>query len=155
MNDLFNPEQRRSVAIVLKSFEESLRQANVWLQGAEVNGILYQRKLNMPTALKQAAQKRITIALEQIATLAREIGLGQEQDDPAGLIRGEMSENWANLIDTQSDRLKRFGDTDPRLAETFDPAINHLAQLALELAVLFENHLSTSVSSNAENLIEI
>ena len=155
MNDLFNPEQRRSVAIVLKKFEESLHQADAWLQGVEVNGILYQRKLNMPTVLKHTAQARIKAALAQIATLSREIGLGQEQDDPAGLIRGEMSENWANLIDTQSDRLKRFGDTDPRLAETFDPVINHLAQLALELAVLFENHLSTSVSSDAENLIEI
>lgn len=155
MNELYNPAQLRSVAIVLKTFEESLHQADAWLQGAEVNGILYQRKLNMPTALKKAAQKRITIALEHIAALAREIGLEQEQDDPAGLIRGQMSEIWADLIDSQSSKLERFGDTDPRLTERFDPAMQHLAQLALELATLFENHSSTPVSSDAENLFEI
>ena len=155
MNELFNPDQRRSVAVVLKKFEESLRQAAGWLQGAEANGILYRRKLDLSPARRQTALKRIAAALEQIAALSRKIGLEQEQDDPAGLIRGEMSENWANLIDTQSDRLKRYGDADPRLAETFDPAIQHLAQLALELAILFENNSSTPVSSDAENHFEI
>jgi len=138
MNDLLNPDQRRSVAIVLKMFEENLRQTAAWLDGAEANRILYRRKLKPSLARRQSAQHRIAAALEQIATLAKETGLEPEVEDPAGLIRGEMSVNWANLIDTQSGKLKRFGDVDPGLESVLDPAIQRLAQMALELASVFD-----------------
>jgi len=134
MNDLLNPAQRTSVTIVLRNFEESLRQAEAWLQGAEANGILYRRKLDLKPAQRQAAQQRVTAALEIIATLAQAIGLEQEAEDAVGLIRGEMSISWANLTDTQSRKIKRYGDINPELESILDPAIQQLAQLAMELA---------------------
>jgi hypothetical protein len=148
VNDLLNPDQRRSVTIVLRMFEENLRQAEAWLQDAEVNGILYQRKLNLSPARRQAAQQRVAAALEQVAALAQEIGLEPEVEDPAGLIRGELSVSWANLIESQSSKLKRFGDVNPGLESVLDPAIQHLAQATLELAALFENPPFTAAASD-------
>jgi hypothetical protein len=137
MSDLLNPNQRRSVTIVLRNFEENLRQAEAWLQGAEANGILYKRKLNLSPAQWQAAQQRVAAALEQIASLAQEIGLEPEVEDASGLIRGEMSVDWTNLSDLRSRKMKRYGDINPELKSVLDPAIQRLAQLAMELASIF------------------
>ena len=138
MKSLLNPEQQSSVKIVLRMFEDNLREVETWLQGAEVNGILYQRRLNLPAAKREAVQQCVDAALEIIAALAQAIGLEQEVEDAAGLIRGEMSISWANLSDTQSRKLKRYGDVNPELESILDPAIQQLARLALELASIIE-----------------
>ena len=76
-----------------------------------------QTKIDLSPESRLAAQERINAALEQIAVLAREIGLEAEVDSPANLIRSKMSVNWANLLDTQSAKLKRFGEVEPRTGE--------------------------------------
>jgi hypothetical protein len=138
MNDLLNLSQRGSVVVSLKMLEENLRLTAAWLDGREDNGILYRRKLNLSPAKQLAAQQRVASALETIDILAKKIGLEPEVEDPAGLIRGEFSVSWANLIDTQSRKLKRYGDVNPELKSVLDPAIQRLAQLAMELASIFE-----------------
>ncbi len=100
MNDLLNPYQLRAVTITLRMFEEALFYTQGWLQGAEANGILYRRKLTLSPEGKLSAQERINAALEQIAALAREIGLEANVDSPANLIRSKMSVSWADLLDT-------------------------------------------------------
>ena len=137
MTDLLNPDQRRSVAIVLRMFEENLRRADAALKEAETNGILYQRKMLLSPEKRQAAQTLIDTAYKHIGALASTLGLEPELDNPAELIKGEMSESWANLLDSRSIKLKRFGKVDPRLEYVYDPTIQHLAQLALALASIF------------------
>jgi hypothetical protein len=99
--------------------------------------------LNLSSARRRVARKRVTAALEEIAALAIELGLEQEAVDPAGWIRGEMSESWATLIDTESHRLGRFGKIDPGLESVLDPAIRRLSQLALELSIMFDGKSAT------------
>lgn len=72
-------------------------------------------------------------------------------EDPAGLIRGQMSIDWANLVDSQARKLKRYGDIHPEVAREIDPRIQQLAQVALELAAMFETHSSTPVSNDTEH----
>ncbi|MFZ2098781.1 MAG: hypothetical protein WAV05_19275 [Anaerolineales bacterium] len=137
MVDLLNPDQQRSVTIVLRMFEENLRQADSILKEAETTGILYHRKLEQDPLKRQAAQILIDTAYKEIGKLANELGLNTELDNPAGLISGQMSESWVNIMDSHSKKLKRFGNVDPRLEYVYDPPINHLAQLALALASIF------------------
>ena len=137
MTDLLNPDQRRSVAIVLRMFEEILRRADAGLKEAETNGILYQRKMVLSPVRRKEAQTLIDTAYKHIGELASTLGLEPELDNPAELISGEMSESWANLLDSHSIKLKRFGKVDPRLEYVYDPAIQHLAQLAIALASIF------------------
>jgi hypothetical protein len=138
VNGFQNIYQRRSLEITLRLFEEELREAETCLQVSQVNGILYKRKLSLPLEQRQAAQLKITAALEQIASLARKLVLEPEVQDLARLIRSQMSRNWANLLDVQSDKLNRYGDVDPGLTTVIDPAIHNLSQLALELASIFD-----------------
>lgn len=133
-----NPSQRRSVANTLRMFEESLRNADAWLDGGEVTGILYHQRLDLSADRRQAAQQRIKVALDQIAALVLEIDLEQEQEDMSGLIRADMSLSWANLLDLQSEKLRRFGEVDPKLKVVLDPILLQLAQAALELANVFD-----------------
>ena len=65
-----------------------------------------------------------------------------------------MSVAWANLIDSQAKKLKRYGKVHAETAQEIDPHIQRLAQIALALASLFDNHSSTPASPDAENHIE-
>jgi len=66
-----------------------------------------------------------------------------------------MSIAWANLIDSQALKLKRYGKVHPDAAKEIDPYFQRLAQAALELASLFENHSSIPASPDTENLTEL
>jgi hypothetical protein len=138
VSDLLNSEQFRSVEITLRMFEENLRLTSSWLDGEEENGILYHRKLNSPAERRKSARQRINAALHQISILARILELPTENKDATGLIRARLAESWANLIDRQSGKLKRYGDVDPRAETILDPIIQRLAELAKELEYLFE-----------------
>jgi hypothetical protein len=43
------------------------------------------------------------------------------------------------LIDNQSGKLKRYGQVNPALESVLDPALGQLAQLALDLASVFDD----------------
>jgi len=149
MNDLLNPYQKASLATVLRMFEEDLRQADRWLDGYQAEGILYRQELHLAPLKRTRARKRIAAALDEIADLARGLGLEQQIEDPAGLIRGQMSIAWANLMDSQAGKLKRYGEVQPDVGTEIDPHIQRLAQAALELASMFENNFSPPASDDA------
>jgi hypothetical protein len=139
MSDLLNIYQLNSLILTLRSFEENLRKADAWLSGKEEVGILYQRKLKLSVRKQKAARKQIAAALEQIADLVDKLGLKSVDEDPAGLIRGELTESWANLVDALSIKLVRFGEVDPRLSDVLDLSIDRLARAALDIAILFKS----------------
>lgn len=142
MDHLFNPYQKASLATTLRMFEDNLRQAQDWLNGQQVHGILFQRRLHIPLSQQVALQKRISAALSEIALMAEKFHLEQKFEDPASLLAGQMSIAWANLIDSQAHKLKRYGKVHPDLAQELDPHLQRLAQAAMELATLFGNNLS-------------
>ena len=137
MSDLLNPAQLRSVEITLRTFEKDLRLTAAWLDGEEENR-LYRRKLTIPTEQRKAVRQRINSALEQIAILARTLNLPLEEEDVIRLIQGRLAVSWANLINSQSSKLKRYGDVDPVADRTLDPAIRRLVKLVQELESIIE-----------------
>jgi len=139
MDNLLSAPQRASLAIVLRLLEQDLRQADKWLQGAEERGILYRRKLRLPPERRAIARRHIAAALKQIAELARTFDLQPVDDSPEATITAEMSERWANLCDARSDKLKRYGDVDPRLAQVLDPSLDRLIELTLALMSSIRN----------------
>ncbi len=152
MDDILNAYQKNSVATVLRTLEEDLRQANTWLDGRQADGILYRQKLSLAPARSRQARLRIAAALAEISALAEKLGLQPEIVNPAGLIRSQMSVDWASLIDSQAGKLRRYGEVHPAAAREIDPHLHHLAQIALELAQLFDSQSSTPAPLDAENL---
>jgi hypothetical protein len=131
---LLNPSQKNSLSVTLRMFEENLRHAQVWLDGHEENGILYYRKLTLPEENREQARQAINVALDLIEKLSRKFDLRKEASNSASMIRGELTVNWANLLDTRANKLRRFGKVQPELASFLDADIQNLAGIAIHLS---------------------
>ena len=138
MSDLLNPYQKQSLTITLQMFEENLRRIQDVLQGNLPDGILYRYKLDCTHAKKAALEHLVQNGLELVAELAQRFELNPSEVDPLRSLNGTMSVSWANLIDTRSDKLARFGEVDDRLSGQLDPDVHRLASLALQIARMLE-----------------
>jgi hypothetical protein len=149
MNELLDPQQRSSLRNALQAFEKNLRAAQSWLDGAEEDGILYKAKLKIPEDRRRECKDEITKALDQIGSLSRSFELEKKEEDPQALLRSEMVINWANLLDSRSMKLGRYGEISAGLADRLDPAVEELAETALYLSKIFEDH---SINRSNENV---
>ncbi len=149
MRDLLNPYQRSSLRTTLLSFEKSLRTAKAWLDGKEEYGILYRAKIDLSAARREEAQREIESALEQIAELSRVLEIEKEEADPLSMIRAEMSVAWANLWDSRSNKLARFGKVAEGLSQRLDPDIIRLADIAQRLVLVFSDSTSLDEEKDA------
>lgn len=136
MNPLLNAGQARALQITLRLFEEHLRRADAYLDGALENGTLYHQIISISP--DRCARIRVVIdeALAELAALAQELCLETEPDDVGATIRATMSACWANLADARTGGLRRYGSVDPALVSVLDPTIERLAELALTIATL-------------------
>lgn len=136
MKDLLNPYQKNSLRISLLMFEENLRRTQEWLDGREEKGILYHRKLELPDEKRRQAEHVIKTALGVIERLSEKFGLEVEAQNAASMFQGEFSVNWANLIDTQAGKLRKYGKVHPELHDMLDTDIRNLAEIALQLSAM-------------------
>ena len=136
MSDLLNPYQKNSLRISLLMFEDSLRHAQEWLEGREENGILYRRKLEMPDDRRKQANHVIKTALSLIEKLSATFELEVESQNAASMFQGELTVNWANLMDSQAGKLRRYGKVHPELGGMLDADVRNLAEIALKLSAI-------------------
>jgi hypothetical protein len=134
MKDLLNPYQKNSLRISLLTLEENLRRAQEWLDGREEKGILYHRKLELPDDKRKQASHIIKTALGVIENLSEKFELEAEPQNAASMFQGEFSVNWANLMDTQAGKLRRYGKVHPELHTMLDADVRKLAEIALQLS---------------------
>ena len=132
-----NPNQQNYLYASLRNFEKALRQADQLLAQGDERGILYYQKSNLDPALRQSARQKISLALQELANLADQLGLEPREENSDQLIMAQMSASWSDLVDSQSGRLKGYGQLDPQAAAVVDPAVNRLARLAAELGEFF------------------
>jgi hypothetical protein len=136
MSVLMNQAQRTSVFVALRTFEQYLRQLDRWLHGLEADGILYQYKMDLPLERRVLMQQKIATGLALVENLAQTLQFEPEVIDLVGAVRGQMSESWANLIDSRAAKLRRYGEVHPGLSQPLDPVLDRLVQIAAELAQL-------------------
>jgi hypothetical protein len=132
-----NPNQQNYLYATLSSFEKALRLADQLLAQGNQRGILYYQKSNLDPALRQSARHKISVALEELANLAKQLGLEPREENSDQMIMAQMSASWSDLVDSQSSRLKGYGPLDPQAAALIDPAVNRLAKMAAELGEVF------------------
>lgn len=117
-------------------FEESLYRTQEWLQGRVEKGILYRRELAVSDDKREQAVQAIRAALSLIQNLAESFDLESQSEDASAIIKGELSESWANLLDTQAGKLRRYGAVHPDLAGRLDSQLQNLAGIALQLSAI-------------------
>jgi len=135
---VLNPNQQNYLHASLQTFEKALRLADQLLaaQGS-VRGILYYQKSNLDAEMRQSARNKISLALQELEILVNQLGLEAKEENSDQMIMAQMSASWADLVDSQSGRLKGYGDLDRQTAAMIDPALNRLARLAAELGEFF------------------
>jgi hypothetical protein len=136
MKNPLNPYQKNSLRISLLMFEENLRRAQEWLDGREENGILYRRKLEISEENRKQATRAIVAALKIIEKVSRTFALEVELESASAILRGALTVNWENLMDTKAAKLKRYGKVHPELGGMLDEDIQELAEIALKLSAI-------------------
>jgi hypothetical protein len=134
MSDLLNPHQRGAVTIALRAFEEQLRQCDEWMQGRTEEGTLYRRRFFLSEERRTLVREQIAQALACIADLADQCSLSAQEEDAVAMLRAGLSASWAALCDVRANKLKRYGQVAPSLAQALDPSIETLIELSLSLA---------------------
>ena len=132
-----NLYQQNYLYVSLRSFEKALQLADQLLVEGGQRGILYYQKSNLDPAIRQSARNKISRALQELANLANQLGIEAREENSNQMIMAQMSASWADLVDSQSDRLKGYGELDMQAAQLIDPAVNRLARLASELGEFF------------------
>ena len=89
---------------------------------------------------RQLIQQKISLTLMDLAELSKKLGLESSEYRIEKTIMAEMSISWANLEESQSKRMKGYGELDPRAIELIDPAIDHLTRIALEISNLLSSY---------------
>ncbi len=138
MNNLLNPAQQRHLRTVLRLFEEDLLTAQSWIEGQQQEGALIHRSLELSPEMRTTARQYIDQACIELKELVSALELEKLDESAAMLLAGQMNEDWADLIDCQSSKLKNYGKVNPEVAELLDPPLSRLISLAYQMAILFE-----------------
>ena len=134
LNDFLNLHQRRSLLIALRQFEQDFREADEWLNGKKVEGILYSQRLSLPQADRLVARQVIQQALELIADLAQSLDFEKYKEDMSATINAVLNTQWINLYDQHAVKHKRSGQVHPELSKHLDPFIDELISKTLRLS---------------------
>jgi hypothetical protein len=136
MTELLNPAQRSSLAVRLRTFEMTLRQADAWLQRDPGDGLLYRYTVDLTPQQRAAIRAEIQVALAEIARLVEKFELVPHRQHFSSMLAAQMSGEWSSLCDVRAEKLRRYGDVDPRLPMQLNPGIDTLIELAATLARL-------------------
>ena len=127
--------------MTLRLLEQRLGRVEALLDSDE-EGLLY-RRLRPAWSREERARVDATLAdlRSTIASISCEFHLAVQQRDSAREIAGLMGVSWENLAEVGSRRLRAYGEVDPALRATLDPALDRLMDLvsALEDVALGAN----------------
>ncbi len=60
----------------------------------------------------------------------------------------ELSISWTQLVDNRSDKLGRYGEVDPDLKSTLDPAVEQMAEACLSMTQILHGARDTQAASS-------
>ncbi len=123
-----NLRHRRVIRLNLLILEETMAEVER-LIGAEGEGILRRRRNPLSTATRQELLDRIEQVRRTLVELKDSFGFAVEEQDVTRMIRALLSHQWTVLCDTESRRLRGYGEPAPELAARLDPSIAKLIRL--------------------------
>ena len=130
-----NPYQKNALEVEMRQLETALLQARQFLRHPPENGLLTYYK-PVPDAVRLRLEILIDAMLAEIEILVHDFDLQSREEDIGRWIDAEMAVAWADLYDTLSPKLKRYGEVNPILATTLDPHLKRLIELAQALSVV-------------------
>ncbi len=126
-----NIAQKTSLSITLREFEVRLARLRVLLEQYESVKRLTPERVER---LRQMIDREQAI----IDDLFRRFQLKRETIDVVQSMIAELSISWTQLVDSRSDKLGRYGEVDPDLKSTLDPAIDQMTEACLSMVHMLQ-----------------
>jgi hypothetical protein len=127
-----NTAQQTSLSITLREFETRLSRLRVLLDQYAAVARLTPENVK---GLRLMIDRQPAV----IDELFRRFQLKRETIDVVQSMIAELSISWTQLVDSRSDQLGRYGEVDPDLKATLDPALNQLVEACLSTVRVLEN----------------
>ena len=126
-----NTAQQTSLSITLREFESRLARLRVLLEQYESVTRLTPEGADH---LRQIIDHQQAI----IDDLFLRFQLKRETIDVVQSMIAELSISWAQLVDSRSDKLGRYGEVDADLKSMLDPALDQLVEACLSMIHLLQ-----------------
>ncbi|MFN8473190.1 MAG: hypothetical protein U0822_13465 [Anaerolineae bacterium] len=123
-----NEAQKRAVAVRMQALERFIAEAERFIAVDEA-----EEPARGCALLSESQRQALREAFEQIrceiASIVAELNLESEADNYLSYVRAVSAELWADLIDIEPPKLRRYGPVDPEVIETLSPTIDRLVML--------------------------
>jgi hypothetical protein len=132
-----NFNQRNVLEVEMRELEETiLNLRSAIREDFQEGNLTIMRPLSVP--LRESVNERFEKMLLEIHAHSTELQLRPGEADVGRRIVGYLSNAWSNLQEMRVSKLKRYGKTNPELANTMEPYILNLAAMAMEVCRIVE-----------------
>ncbi len=113
----------RAIGTVAFMLDQMLCDFEAYAVGRELHGLLYHQRNRLSPKQRQAILDEVGCIRAVLKELQESLGLEPRVEDVARDIWARGSLFWAELVETETKYLRRYGDTPPGLADYLDPRI--------------------------------
>ncbi len=137
---LLNPSQKNSLRISLLLVERGMLEMERLLSAGEYHGILFRITDDLGDDTKTAIGQLIHEVRGVIRELRDRFQLDLEAERTSRAIFGKAPLLWEIVTDSDTSRLRGYGQVQPGLKEILDPSIERLSQSLLRMHGLVSNN---------------
>ena len=127
-----NEAQQRAVTVRLRALEQMMLDFERRVE-ADEEGILLRVQTRVTQEQRLAFQALFRQIRAEIGRVADEFQLETETQDGVRALWADASELWADLIDVEPAKLRRYGEVEPELQTTLGPHIEWLVALTSQV----------------------
>ena len=127
-----NEAQQRAVTVRLRALEQMMLDFERRVD-ADEEGILLRVQTRVTQEQRLAFQSLFGQIRAEIRRVADEFQLETETQDGVRALWADASELWADLIDVEPAKLRRYGEVEPELQTTLGPHIAWLVALTSQV----------------------
>ena len=141
MNEAFpdmNENAKRGISVTFGMLDELLCQFEQFANGRELHSVLYHERNRLSTAQRKDVLEAVRRMRSIIMKVKETLRLEDKVEDVASFILGHSSIIWDDLLDTKSQRLKRYGSIPQTLKNYLDPNIDLVIKEINRLCNIFE-----------------
>jgi len=137
---MLNDAQRTSLRIVMRMIEEKMREIEFRLDHPDERALMFDVNNDLSPNISQALREKIAEVSGLIQTLRDRLVLPREVRPASRELLKGLAQLWVVLQESDSERLRRYGEVSPTLAPVLDVEIVRLAHLMLELEDIVLDH---------------
>ncbi|MEW6138783.1 MAG: hypothetical protein AB1733_11170 [Thermodesulfobacteriota bacterium] len=116
----------RGISATLSLLDENLCEFEQWANGHEVRSVLYEVRNTLSGVQRQEIAKRVAKMQRLLREVRDALSLEGTVRSVDRMIVASCAIQWSSLVELESNRLRRYGEVPPTLAQYLDPVLTVL-----------------------------